>query len=411
MSASDFFLGRQPILNRKHTIAAYELLFRRSSGNSADVLDDLHATSSVIINAFSDMNLEAVLAGKPGFINVSEELLMSDLIEFLPKHMVVLELLESIRITPEIVARCIALKKAGFSLALDDVLDFSDSYIPLLQHAVSIVKFDLKLIAADQWPAVIAPFRNFPVKLLAEKVDSQADADTCMQLGFDLFQGYYYAKPVILASKRADPNKLSLLRLLGLIIGDADTAQIETIFRTNPNLTYSLLRLVNSAACGLPTPIHSVHQAIVILGRKQLMRWLQLLLFASHDQQSEYPSPLMQLAAHRGRFMELLAREIPDCNTDEAFMAGILSLLDSLMGIPLGDILQELNLDTKVKNALIDQTGELGTLLKLIKSLEQADFSGTEATMQNLPTLTPEILNKAEMETSIWVRELENNAP
>ncbi len=405
MSASDFFLGRQPILNNKHTIAAYELLFRRANSDGAGVLDDLHATASVIINAFSELNLTAVLGGKPAFINVNAEILLSGMIEILPKQLVVLELLETIEITAEIVQRCQALKAAGFTLALDDVEDYAESYQPLLD-CISIVKLDLKQIDSRRLQQLVTAFRRHPVKLLAEKVDTPEEADYCRQLGFDLFQGYYYARPVVLSGKRADPNKLSLLRLLGLLLGDAETTEIEQVFRINPDLTYSLMRLVNSSACGLPTPIHSVHQAIVVLGRKQLMRWLQLLMFASHDRQNSQPSPLMQLAATRARLMELLAPVITGINPDEAFMVGLLSLLDSLMGMPLAEILTELKLSDAARAALLYSTGGLGDLLALAKALEEADFQRVDQLVGAYPALAGGILTKAEIAASEWVHQL-----
>lgn len=405
MSTSDFFLGRQPILNTKHTIAAYELLFRQSSSGGANVIDDLHATSSVIINAFSELNLSVVLGEKPGFINVNAEILLSSMIEILPKERVVLELLETVEITPEIVQRCRELKSKGFTLALDDVEQYDEAYLPLLD-VIDIIKLDLKQVDRKQLKQLVSDFRRHPVKLLAEKVDTQEEADYCKNLGFDLFQGYFYARPVVLAGKRADPQQLALLRLLGLLVGDADTTEIEQVFRVNPNLTYSMMRLVNSAACGLPTPIHSVHQAIVVLGRKQLLRWLQLLLFASHDKQDAESSPLMQLAATRARFMELLAPAMHGVLPDDAFMAGILSLLDSLMGISLTEILHELKLTDQVRAALLESTGTLGDLLALARALEEADFPRITSLQARHPGLLTGMITEAELAATEWVHQL-----
>ncbi len=409
MSTSDFFLGRQPILNTKHTIAAYELLFRHSSSGGADVIDDLHATSSVIINAFSELNLSAVLGGKPGFINVNAEILLSGMVEILPKQLVVLELLETVEITPEIVQRCKELKAKGFTMALDDVEHYAAAYLPLLD-TIDIIKLDLKQVDHKKLQQLVTDFRRHPVKLLAEKVDTQEEAECCKQLGFDLFQGYYYARPVVLAGKRADPQQLALLRLLGLLLGDAETTEIEQVFHLNPNLTYSLMRLVNSAACGLPTPIHSAHQAIVVLGRKRLMRWLQLLLFASHGKQAAHASPLMQLAATRARFMELLAPAMKNIQADDAFMTGILSLLDSLMGLPLAELLTELKLTDQTRLALLEESGSLGELLILAKALENADFAKVDGILRQHAELSTAVITDAGISASEWVLQLANGS-
>lgn len=409
MAIKDIFLGRQPILDREQRIVAYELLFRDGKSADATVTNDMQATASVIHHAFSEMGVQTVLGKQLGFINVSADMLLSDMVELLPKSQVVLELLETIRVTDAVIERCRALKQQGFTLALDDFV-FDESFRPLLA-LVDIVKVDLLLHSADELRLVVEKLRQWPVKLLAEKVDSAEQAAYCLSLGFDLFQGYYFARPQVLTTKRADSNQLALIQLLGLVLRDADTSQIEQIFKQHPNLTYSLMRLVNSVASGVHRPIASVSQAITLLGHKQLQRWLKLLLFTLQGGAS-YPSPLLLLAATRGKMMELLAAKLqrnPDY-CDEAFMAGILSLIDSLIDKSLADIVSELGLGERLAAALLRREGELGGLLQLVESVEQADLSHIHLLLAHVGTLSLTDLTMAEINAMSWANQIAETA-
>ena len=405
METQDIFLGRQPILDRDQRIVAYELLFRTADTSSVIVTDDMQATASVIHHAFSEMGVQTVLGTQLGFINVSADMLLSDMVELLPKSQVVLELLETIIVTEAVIERCRALKLLGFALALDDFV-FDESYLPLLT-LVDIVKIDLLLHSREELQAVVSQLKPWPVKLLAEKVDSAEQAAYCHSLGFDLFQGYYFARPSVLSTKRADPSQLALIRLLGLVLHDADTPQIEQIFKQHPSLTYNLMRLVNSVASGVHHSIASVSQAIIVLGRKQLKRWLQLLLFTLQVG-TPYPSPLLLLAATRGKMMELLA-EKQQHNADycdEAFMAGILSLIDSLIDKPLADIIGELGLSERLAAALLRREGEMGALLQLVESVEHPDLSRTLPLLAQCGGLSLPDLTMAEIEAMSWANQV-----
>lgn len=402
----EIFLGRQPILDRNQRLVAYELLFRAGQANSATVTNDVLATSSVILHAFSDMGIESVLGACRGFINFDAELLHSDVIEILPKEQIVLELLETIEIDDAVVARCRELKRSGFTLALDDFV-FAEAYRPLLE-LVDIVKVDLLLHDREELREAVAQLKQWPVELLAEKVDSKEQAQYCMELGFDFFQGYYFAKPSILSTRRADPANLTLMRLLGLVLSDADTNEIEQVFKQSPSLTYNLMRLINSVATGVGRQIGSVSQAIMVLGRRHLQRWLQLLLF-SLQPGSPHPSPLLMLAAGRGKMMEILASQAdpPDSDfEDRAFMTGILSLLDVLLGKSLDEITTEIILADDVKAALLRREGKLGGLLRLAELSEKADSVEASQELAHSLGLSLGDIARAEIEALRWVNEI-----
>lgn len=398
---SHFFVARQPILDREQQIVAYELLFRTGSTNQADIHDDLSASTSVITHCFTDLGALSMLGGHRGFINFSADLLLSDVVEALPASQIVIELLETIQITPEIATRCRQLKSLGYQIALDDVTEYSAAYVHLA-GLIDYIKIDLKATSPAALPEVVRQLRTLAPKLIAEKIDCQEAAESCKRLGFDFFQGYFYARPVIVSGRRADPNKQLLLHLLQQLTADADTDEIERTLHKAPELSYKLLRLVNTAAHGRIREISSLHQAILALGREPLKRWLQILMFA-HRGNGSAPNPLMVLAAGRAKLIELICQHLgaPMDQRDQAFMVGMLSLLDVLFEMPMAELLREISIASDVREALLTHGGTLGTLLKLVIALELGDFAV-------VATLRPARMNDTDMlhlqiEAMVWV--------
>ncbi len=410
----DLFLGRQPILDTKRNIIGYELLFRDGYHSHANVQDDFTATAAVITRAFSEFGISPVLGRYLGFININEEFLLSDLVELLPKRQVVLELLERTMVDRRVIARCRQLKEQGFLFAIDDLFEREDPRTALLD-VTDIVKIDMKLVDKEKLPQLVRWLKLYPIKLLAEKVDSPEDVQFCTELGFELFQGYYFAKPLVFAAKRnTAPSRLVLLRLMALVLSDAAHAEIQQVFKQNPDLSYSLMRLVNSVAMGLPYKISSLSQALLVLGRRQLQRWLQLLLFTHQNGEVSVCNALTQLAAMRGRFMELLCVELPNTNKDyedRAFMTGILSLLDTLLNMPVDEIADQLNLSDDIKHALLSHEGQLGQMLKLTKLLEQNDFPQIKAMIDTMKPLTMRDLTQLQMRAMQWANDVGIIAP
>ena len=376
MATEEIFIGRQPILDRSQQLFAYELLFRSGGQkNEANVQDDLGATANVINHAFAELGVEQALGPYKGFINCDASLLLSDIIEILPTDKIVLEVLETVEVTPVIIERCTELKARGFTLALDDFVNYEDKWKPLLD-IIEIIKVDLMPLSREQLATVTHDLKRWPLTMLAEKVDSREQADYCMQLGYNLFQGYYFAKPVIIAGKKLGHSQLALLRLLGLVMGDAETTAMEGVFKHEPGLAMNLMRLTNSVATGVRTQVTSLRHAITVLGRRQLQRWLQLLLYTNPSGSPHIVSPLLQLAATRGRFLELLAGKLkPGVREfeDHAFMTGIMSLMPTLMGVALEEILKSIQLASNVHEAIESKSGQLGIMLQLAEALEMSD--------------------------------------
>jgi len=371
-----FFLGRQPILDIRQEIVGYELLFRSSEKNLSEFENQDQACMSVISSALSGFGFNEILGDKAGFINVTEEALLSDLIEILPREQTILEVLESVQLNNRTRLRCLDLKSKGYRIALDDHV-YSAEHLELY-HFVDIVKIDIIETYPDMLPDIVRGLRQFPIRLLAEKVETIEQFEDCLGLGFELFQGYFFSRPVVLKHKGLEPSKIAMLRLLSSLHANADFNVIEENFRSAPELSMSLLKLVNSVCIGLREKIRSLRHAIMILGLDRLRRWVQLAIFASSDSRG-INNPLLEMAAVRGRLMEFLLMERHSLprnseHVEAAFMTGILSLMDILLDTSIDMIVSELGLSDEISAALLHREGELGTLLALAETLEQANF-------------------------------------
>ncbi len=396
------FLGCQPILDRDQNMVAFELLFRSGHTNSAQISDDFTATATVINHAFNEFGIEAALGPYLGFINMSESLLMSDVIELLPKGKIVMEILETVKVNRALIERCKLLKAMGFKLALDDFTDYSPEVDPLLE-LVETVKVDILAVESSRLAELVNTIKGRNVKLLAEKVDSIEQFDFCKELGFDLFQGYYFAKPQVITGKRLSHSELTLMKLLGQVMADAEEHEIEETLKENPLLSLNLMRFTNSVACGAKQKATSIKAAITILGRRQLQRWIQILLYSSNAHGDSFPNPLLQLAAMRGKTMELLAAKKRDRELeDNAFMTGIMSLMDTLLGMPIAEILSSISVNEEVKSALVERAGNLGKLLTLVENLERGNLTDIESCLASCTYISLHDVSLAQAQALQW---------
>jgi len=402
-----FYLGRQPILDRNQVIVGYELLFRSEGLDYAAFESYSHASASVITNVLSTFGIQEVLGGKFGFINVHLGLLLSEMLELLPISQSVLELLEIIKLDDQVVERCRELKKLGFMLALDDH-EFSPECSEIYD-VVDIVKIDILETDADQLQRSVAGLRRWPVKILAEKVETVEQFEACYRMGFDLFQGYFFERPVVLNQKRIDVSGMAMIKLLRQLTMDATIEEIEETFKENPGLSYNLLRLVNSVATGMREKIKTLRHAITMLGTRHLHRWIQLSLFAGNDRRG-INNPLLEMAAVRGRLMEILVKQKGSAGAsaeqaEEAFMTGILSLLDVLFETPMREIIESLNLTDEVSMALLFRQGMLGTLLVVAERLEVTDFDAVTPMLSQCDITFDQLLS-AQLEAFNWRTEV-----
>lgn len=405
----------QPVLNERQASVAVELRYRLSAGASRG---DPMQVANVIIGAFIHSGLDDLLRHRHVHVPANGALLASSLPTLLPPDHVVFELDADVAHDAAALAACQALKQRGFSLAWRVAVGAEEDALPGEWLALTdIVKLDARHLHTGHLAAKLARLRQCPVRLQACQVERREDFDLARRSGFTLFQGYYFAHLTEIAGTRTDPDKLAVLALLEQLAADADDPVIEALFKDSPRLTLHLLRLVNSSAFALHPPIRSLKHAFAILGRRQLERWLHVLLFALDGSDGE-ASPLLELALRRARFMEYILRFRTHATSsllqDEGYLTGILSLADVLMNWPLAKVVERLHLADEVKAALLDRAGPLGKLLTLCASLEAADFETVEAMAAELQ-LTPEAVMHSQNVAMVWahgiVEPREDDAP
>jgi len=405
--AIEFFLGRQPIVGRDRELVAYELLFRAGHNRAPAVFDDEAATAAVIQHTLFDLGIEAALGEKRGYINVSDKLLMSEMVEALPSESLALEILESVELTEEVAARCAHLKRAGFMLALDDVVGWSDAFRRVLPF-MHVVKVDLLAMQARDVPALVAQLRSFNVKLLAEKVETLAQFRACHELGFDLYQGYFFAEPVILSGRTVKPSTMALVKLTCLLAADAETEALEDVLKGAPDVALRLLRMANSVAFNpSQNKITNMRHAIVVLGRAEVSRLAQIMIFSEQSRLGVASDPLVQLAASRGRMMEGMTKLLGwGRMKDYAFMVGMLSLADVLFGVPIAEVARMFNLDDESREALCDHAGPLGKLLHLVKMSEREEADMAWELVQPLGAIEAAQYNELQADAMSWAARL-----
>ncbi len=402
------YLGRQPILDRDGALNAYELLFRAGAHNYAEVSDDAQATAQVVARAIGGIGVPAVLGPHRGFVNIDRALLFNDIVHLMPPERFVLEILETVEIDAQLARRLTELRRAGFQVALDDVSELSDKLSGALPHA-DIVKIDFLQTDRAVLPELASMVRSHGKTLIAEKVETREDFELARELGFDLFQGYFFARPQVLAAPRNRSPRPGLLRLLALLSRDAGILELEAELKLNPSVVVQLLRLVNSSAFGLGRNIASLREAIIATGTRQIARWAQLLLYADSGDLPWRADPLVELAGTRSRFMELAAnwlRPSDDDFADAAFMTGIFSLVHVVLGSSPATVLEKLGLAPQIREAIVSRSGALGTLLRIAEAAgEGADaalITAGPGAPPGFDGLTPEVLAELNLSAAAW---------
>ncbi|MES2325407.1 MAG: EAL domain-containing protein [Pseudomonadota bacterium] len=398
----DFFLGRQPILDRNCALFGYEMLFRNAASGPAVIDTDMSATASVIAHA-AQLGLEKVIGDALGFINVDDSVLMSDIFVFLPRERMVLEIVETMKASDAVLERIAELKGHGFRFALDDVTS-ATSDVQRLMPLVDYIKMDLRDLPLSALTAMAPALKAGKKKLVAEKVESREEFQTCLDLGFDYFQGYYFARPAVMSGRKLSPSQLAIMELMTLVTSDVDNIEIERAVKKDVTLALNLLRLVNTPGVGARRKIDSLSQAVIVLGRRQLQRWLQIMLYAEPGKRGQGMTPLLMLATTRGRMLELLAQRLQPSQrgiADVAFTVGIMSLMDALFGIPMEEILEQIPVIDEVSNALLKRTGFFGDLLNLAECLEQME-EADDKVMPALRTLSLSTDELVEMEMAAF---------
>ncbi len=365
------FIGRQPILDVKEHIIGYELLFRHSAeALSAVFEDDIKACSNVLTNTLGDMDTQWLLGDKLAFINVNEAMLMSEFLELMPPQRTVLEVLNGVIATEIVIERCQVLRDLGFKIALDNPQSHAGLQ-PLIEYT-DYIKIDTLSITPTEAEKVFHQYNSHSIKFVAEKIETHELFEVYKRIGFQRFQGYFFAHPETFTAKVINPSFDSVLNLLNMVSQDEDNAKIETGFKRDAALSFKLLRYINSVGFGLSCEIQSIKHALTILGTKQLYRWLTLLMVTAGENST--PPALMKTSITRGRLSELLGESyFEKHDRDNLFIVGVFSLLDAILKMPMEDILEKIQLPETVAEALLTRGGIYGPFLQLTEACESAD--------------------------------------
>ncbi|MBU3142666.1 EAL and HDOD domain-containing protein [Clostridium sp. CF012] len=369
----DVFLARQPILDRNDKLVGYELLFRDSEKNIYQSDDGDKATIAVIRNSFVNIGIDKVTGGKKAFINFTENILKSDIFEVLPPQSVIVEILENIEPTEEVLDLCKKLKASGYTIALDDFV-YSNKYRELIEIA-DIIKVDFQVTKGSQRRKIMEQVNSKHIKFLAEKVETMEEFNEALSLGYTYFQGYYFSKPTILSGKRISENKAVYMKLLHEISSNKFAIDsIENLIKKDVSLSFKLLKLINSANYGFVSEIKSMKQALALLGEKEIKDWLYLMVFRIMGE--DKPEILIINSLTRARFAELIASKMgKKFNPFNAYLVGMLSMIDLLLDRPLEEVLQELLIPVEVKDALNGiNDNSYSKLLNLIVAYENGQW-------------------------------------
>lgn len=370
---SSVFIGRQQIYDRDLNIVAYELLFRSGQDNRADVVDGDTATSRLLINAIVEIGLENLVFGRPAFVNFTTNFVLGNCeIPFLPDQLVV-EVLETVEPSSEVIAALRKIRDAGFTIALDDFVD-SDKRQELLELS-DIVKIDLFGYDQSRLGSEAKRLKKLPLKLLAEKVETVDQFNLCKELGFDYYQGYFLSRPQIVEGTTIPNNQLAILRLLVKLRDPAVSFdEVVDLIKQDVSLTIKLLRYVNSVAHGVRRQIDSVRDAAIRLGLQTICKIVTLLSIGGI---SDKPAPLLETALIRARMCEILGASKRPESAEACFTVGLFSSLESFLDRPLTEILKELPITPEIREALLSHEGPMGRLLSIVLAFEQGDWDKT----------------------------------
>jgi EAL and modified HD-GYP domain-containing signal transduction protein len=392
------FLARQPILNGRCEIYAFEVLFRTGWENSFQ--GDSDASTQQMLDNCLLMGIESIANNHLAFVNCTRESLIQGLVTILPPKTTVLEILETVEPDAELITACVDLRKMGYALALDDFLPRPELQ-PLVEIA-SYIKVDFRLSDAAMRQQIYRMTCTSGAAMLAEKVEDQAEFDIARNEGYEFFQGYFFCRPKIVANREIPPNRINYLRLLAeLTRQPLNLRNISHIVETEPSLCYRLLRLANSPLWGVRNQITSVHDAFMLVGEKRFRTLASVA--ASCVLSQEQPPALISLSLERARFCELLAPHVRQ-NPTEQFMLGLLSVFDAVLEIPMETVAKELPLREEAKAALLGAENPAALPLRLIRSFESGAWGSCAGTSDSLG-ISEETLAQLYVESVQWATE------
>lgn len=368
------YIARQAILSRDKELYAYELLFRDGEENCFPDIPPDEATSKILTDSHLDLGLEDISAGKPVFINFHQDTLLYRFPTSLDPKKVVIEVVETVKPTAELVQACKTIKDLGYTLALDDH-DFDPQWDVLLPYT-DIIKVDIVECEEQTLLDNIGKYVDSKIKLVAEKIETIEDFEKYRDMGFDYFQGYFFARPEIIKQKKLPTSKLSLIELIGASSAiEFDLDKVKTIIERDVSLSYKLLRFINHPLVNKSNKISSLRHALNYLGQVEVKKFIALLALANLGDNK--PVELIHLSLVRAKFCELIgqAKSLSN-NPPTGFLLGLFSLLDALLDQSMQSIVEKVPIGENIKTALCGDENELRQYLSLIRAFEAGYWNG-----------------------------------
>ncbi len=403
-SKASFCLARQPILNKDEKVIGYELLYRES-------YDDVHFSSDVetatsnTVDTLIVMGLDVVCDGRLGFVNCTRQMLLNESFLLLPADKVVIEIQENVLPDEEVVAACQRLRQAGYRIALDN-FSLEDPRERLVEFA-ECLKVDIRRFDVGQISDIIRKYRNNNRHIIAQKVETRLQFITAVKDGFRYFQGYFFQLPERMRARHIPGNRAGHLRLLQAVSAPVvDLAKVEELIKHDASLCYRLLRYLNSPLLGLSCPVHSIRHAMNLLGEKELVRWVRMATTLAVG--FETCSDLVLSSLVRARFGELISPKL-DHGKSDLFLVGLFSLMDAILDVPMGVVVDGLSLDDETRDELLKVKTEgetrLSPIYQLIIGLEQGDWGQVAALAKKLG-LALTFVNRSYTEAMKWARQM-----
>jgi EAL and modified HD-GYP domain-containing signal transduction protein len=398
-------IARQPICNGALKVVAFELLYRmQGDQNNAIINNDDSATIDVLLAAYNDLSITDVVGTQKAFVNFTSNIIINRLPPLPPKQLVI-ELLEGQETTPELIKALKHLRTKGYKIALDDFCLNSET-LSLIDCA-DIIKLDVLDQSPSEWADYIPKLKQRGITMLAEKVETYDVFEECKALGFELFQGYFFARPKILLGKKMSRNEVSVINLLSKLNNtEVDFDEVIKLISADVSLSYSLLRTVNSGMYSLPKKADSIRQAAVTLGLHNLKNWINLLALGSLDNK---PKILIETAMVRAKMCELIGKNITKKDTaDDYFTVGLFSMMDAFFDMPLDALINKLSLKQETIDALIKHKGTLGETLQVVIAYQEGRLDQDTAKPLHTHSINNTTITQHYLDSLIWAKKEDN---
>ena len=391
------FVARQPILDRSQNVFGYEILFRNGVEDYFNADPELAARSTLDSSLL--FGIDTLCDHRRAFVNCTREVLFKDLITLLPPSQAVAEILETVEPDERVIAACQRLKAAGYLIALDDFAP-NDPRLPLCEFA-DIIKVDFRATKPEERAGMMRRFATLKCQMLAEKLETPHEFNQARDMGFVLFQGFFFCRPEVVIGRELPASRVHYLRLLEMVSrSELDLRELETMLKREASICYRLLRYLNSPIFGFALEIKSIRHAMAVLGEREMRRWIRLVVAVGAAEQKCSELVLMGLA--RARFCELLSNRLQ--SHSDLFLMGLLSIMDAILEISADVLLEQLPVEREIKAALLGQNSSLRPLYQLMLAQESGEWTQSSELAKQLK-LTDEEVASTWWQALQWAQE------